>query len=185
MIHLFRDRIESPLGEILVFSDGTALRAVEFADYEHRGTALLTKAVGPHRVGPAKDPGGASSALKAYFDGDLNALDAVAVEPGGTPFQRMVWLGLRTIPAGETLSYGTFAARLGVAKAVRAVGRTNGLNPIAIILPCHRVIGANGTLTGYAGGLERKAWLLKHEGWTSPPDRGAPPEPAMGDLFRD
>ncbi|WP_413204550.1 methylated-DNA--[protein]-cysteine S-methyltransferase [Rhodospirillum sp. A1_3_36] len=182
MIRLFRDRIESPLGEILIFSDGTTLRAVEFADYEHRGTALLTKAVGPHSVTAATDPGGASSALKAYFKGDLQALDALTLEPGGTAFQRAVWLGLRHIPAGETLSYGAFAARLGVPKAVRAVGRTNGLNPIAIVLPCHRVIGANGTLTGYAGGLDRKAWLLDHEGWTPPKVRRAP-KPAMGDLF--
>jgi O-6-methylguanine DNA methyltransferase len=172
MTPLLCDRIDSPIGPLMVISDGQALRAVEYGDYMERGTALLTRALGPHRLSPATDPGGASSALRAYFAGELTALDGLPVALGGTAFQRTVWLGLRSIPAGETLSYGAFAQRLGVPKAVRAVGRTNGLNPIAIVLPCHRVIGANGTLTGYAGGLDRKAWLLAHEGWTGTAKQG-------------
>ena len=103
-------------------------------------------------------------AVEAYFAGDVRALDGVAVKTGGTAFQRTVWAALRAIPPGETRSYGQLAAAIGSPKAVRAAGLANGQNPVAVIVPCHRVIGSNGTLTGYAGGLERKRWLLKHEG---------------------
>jgi len=99
-----------------------------------------------------------------YFAGDCRALDAVAVELNGTPFQRKVWQALREIPAGSTRSYADLARRIGEPRAVRAVGAANGANPVAVIVPCHRVIGADGTLTGYGGGLERKQWLLAHEG---------------------
>ena len=102
--------------------------------------------------------------MAAYFDGDLRGLDGLTVKTGGTAFQRAVWAALRAIPAGETRSYGQLAAAVGAPKAVRAAGLANGQNPVAVIVPCHRVIGANGTLTGYAGGLERKQWLLAHEG---------------------
>jgi methylated-DNA-[protein]-cysteine S-methyltransferase len=103
-------------------------------------------------------------ALHEYFAGDCRALDAVAVELNGTPFQRKVWEALREIPAGATLSYADLARRIGEPRAVRAVGAANGANPVAVIVPCHRVIGADGTLTGYGGGLDRKQWLLAHEG---------------------
>jgi methylated-DNA-[protein]-cysteine S-methyltransferase len=103
-------------------------------------------------------------ALDAYFAGDCRALDRVPVEFNGTPFQRKVWEALRDIPAGATLSYADLARRIGEPRAVRAVGAANGANPIAVIVPCHRVIGADGTLTGYGGGLDRKQWLLAHEG---------------------
>lgn len=102
--------------------------------------------------------------LQKYFAGACRALDDVAVELNGTPFQRKVWEALRDIPAGSTLSYADLARRIGAPRAVRAVGAANGANPIAVIVPCHRVIGADGTLTGYGGGLERKQWLLAHEG---------------------
>jgi methylated-DNA-[protein]-cysteine S-methyltransferase len=102
--------------------------------------------------------------LQRYFAGDCRALDAVAVELNGTPFQRKVWDALRTIPAGSTLSYADLARRIGEPRAVRAVGAANGANPVAVIVPCHRVIGTHGTLTGYGGGLDRKQWLLAHEG---------------------
>jgi methylated-DNA-[protein]-cysteine S-methyltransferase len=102
-------------------------------------------------------------AVEAYFGGDLTAFDAVVVKTGGTVFQQAVWAALRAIPAGETRSYGQLAAAIGSPRAVRAVGLANGSNPVGVIVPCHRVIGANGTLTGYAGGLERKRWLLAHE----------------------
>jgi methylated-DNA-[protein]-cysteine S-methyltransferase len=102
--------------------------------------------------------------LQKYFAGDCGALDAVAVELNGTPFQRKVWEALRSIPAGSTLSYTDLARRIGEPRAVRAVGAANGANPVAVIVPCHRVIGTNGTLTGYGGGLDRKQWLLAHEG---------------------
>ena len=113
-------------------------------------------------------PEGVRAAVEAYFTGDVRALDAVPVKTAGTDFQKAVWAALRAIPAGETRSYGQLAAAIGSPKAVRAAGLANGQNPVAVIVPCHRVIGANGTLTGYAGGLERKRWLLAHEGVAAP-----------------
>jgi methylated-DNA-[protein]-cysteine S-methyltransferase len=102
--------------------------------------------------------------LQRYFDGDVRVIDDVDVDLNGTPFQRDVWKMLRSIPAGTTMSYGDLARRVGRRAAVRAVGAANGANPVALIVPCHRVIGANGSLTGYGGGLDRKRWLLAHEG---------------------
>ncbi|HEX7389242.1 MAG TPA: methylated-DNA--[protein]-cysteine S-methyltransferase, partial [Acidiphilium sp.] len=106
---------------------------------------------------------GVRDRLNAYFAGDLAAVDTITVRAAGTGFQHRVWTALRTIPPGTTTSYGELAARLGVPKASRAVGLANGANPISIVVPCHRVIGADGRLTGYGGGIERKAWLLDHE----------------------
>ena len=109
----------------------------------------------------------ARPALSAYLDGDIGALDAVAVALGGTDFQREVWAALRAIPPGETRAYGALAAALGRPTATRAVAAANGQNPVSLIVPCHRVIGADGSLTGYAWGLARKRWLLEHEAaWT-------------------
>ncbi len=105
----------------------------------------------------------AAQALLAYFDGDLSAVNDLPTETNGTAFQRAVWQVLRKIPAGRTISYGALAAQIGNPKAVRAVGLANGSNPIAIVVPCHRVIGANASLTGYGAGLHRKRWLLAHE----------------------
>jgi methylated-DNA-[protein]-cysteine S-methyltransferase len=102
--------------------------------------------------------------MRAYLAGDLGCLNCIPVSTGGTAFQQEVWSALRTIPPGTVLSYGEMAARLGKPGSYRAVGMTNALNPIAIVVPCHRLVGANGALTGYAGGLERKRWLLQHEG---------------------
>lgn len=109
------------------------------------------------------DPAGAASALRAYFAGDLDVLDRIEVELNGTAFQRRVWDALRGVPAGTACSYGELARRIGAPSAVRAVGAANGANPVAIIVPCHRIVGADGTLTGYGGGLNRKRWLLEHE----------------------
>jgi methylated-DNA-[protein]-cysteine S-methyltransferase len=108
--------------------------------------------------------GGCAGRLHAYFEGALDALDAVLVDPGGTPFQRQVWSALRTIPPGTTVTYTTLAKRLGQPRAIRAVGLANSRNPISLVIPCHRVIGAGGHLTGYGGGIWRKRWLLEHEG---------------------
>jgi len=108
------------------------------------------------------------SVLRRYFEGDLAALDTVAVELNGTTFQKEVWQSLRRIPHGTTISYAELARRVGAVSAVRAVGSANGANPVAVIVPCHRVIGSNGSLTGYGGGLERKKWLLEHEGCQQP-----------------
>jgi methylated-DNA-[protein]-cysteine S-methyltransferase len=112
---------------------------------------------------PASNPGGLSSALRAYFDGDLAAIDGLPVAASGTAFQTAVWRALRDIPRGETRSYSQLARQIGHPSAVRAVGLANGSNPIGVVVPCHRVIGADGSLTGYGGGIERKRWLLEHE----------------------
>jgi methylated-DNA-[protein]-cysteine S-methyltransferase len=108
--------------------------------------------------------------VRDYLGGDLDALAPVVVETGGTPFQRSVWTALRDIPPGTTVSYRELARTIGSPAAVRAVGAANGANPISIVIPCHRVIGSDGSLTGYAGGMERKRWLLEHEGWRARPD---------------
>jgi methylated-DNA-[protein]-cysteine S-methyltransferase len=102
--------------------------------------------------------------MRAYLAGRLDALDGLPVDAGGTPFQALVWAALRTIPPGQTWSYKALAERIGRPAAVRAVGLANGANPVGIVVPCHRVIGAGGSLTGYGGGLPRKRWLLEHEG---------------------
>lgn len=159
------DRIASPVGEVLlVVDDAGAVRALDFADYEARMLRLLQRHYGPVVLAPGRAPDGVRAALDAYFKGEARALDGLAVKTGGTEFQRTVWAALRAIPAGETRSYGQLAAAIGKPTAVRAVGLANGANPVGVIVPCHRVVGANGTLTGYAGGLERKRWLLAHEG---------------------
>jgi methylated-DNA-[protein]-cysteine S-methyltransferase len=107
---------------------------------------------------------GVTAALDRYFAGEIGVLDTIPVELNGTPFQKKAWQALRRIPAGSTISYAELAKRIGEPAAVRAVGSANGANPVAVIVPCHRVIGSNGTLTGYGGGLDRKQWLLAHEG---------------------
>jgi methylated-DNA-[protein]-cysteine S-methyltransferase len=101
--------------------------------------------------------------MDAYFRGELRAIDGLRVETRGTPFQRAVWTALREIPCGTTVSYSDLARRIERPSAVRAVGLANGANPVAIVVPCHRVVGAGGALTGYGGGLSRKRWLLAHE----------------------
>ena len=158
------DRVKSPIGTVLLVADGTFLVSLDFEDYETRLHALLAKRYGSYRLTATPDPLDASRRLEAYFAGDVAALDQIPVETGGTAFQRAVWLGLRRIACGTVTSYGELASALGRPKASRAVGYANSLNPVAIVLPCHRVIGRDRSLTGYAGGLERKRWLLAHEG---------------------
>jgi methylated-DNA-[protein]-cysteine S-methyltransferase len=163
---LLYDRLPSPIGEVLILADDQGrLRAVDFGDFEDRLERLLDRRSGRRldSVAAAKDPFGLSSALAAYFDGDIAAIDALPIEAPGTEFQRKVWAALREIPAGTTWTYGQLAAHIGHPSAVRAVGAANGANAVGIVAPCHRVIGADGTLTGYAGGVERKRWLLAHE----------------------
>jgi methylated-DNA-[protein]-cysteine S-methyltransferase len=159
------DRIATPLGDALVMWDGEQrLRVFDWADCEPRMRRLLVRHHGQIEPKAAVVPKPLKAALRAYFEGDLTSLDAVACATGGTPFQRTVWAALRGIPAGTTLSYGALAQRIGKPAAVRAVGLANGANPISLVVPCHRVIGADGSLTGYGGGIERKRWLLRHEG---------------------
>jgi len=158
-------RYAAPAFDLIIVSDGDGvLRALDFSDFEERLHRLLARHYGQYHLVEGAAPAAITAALTAYFAGDLAALDALPVATGGSEFQRLVWAALRTIPAGETSGYGALAARLGKPGAARAVGLANGANPIGIVVPCHRVIGANGTLTGYAGGVERKRWLLAHEG---------------------
>jgi methylated-DNA-[protein]-cysteine S-methyltransferase len=157
------DVVDTPIGPLALASDGRALVALEFGTLAALRTRLRDRFGDAARLSDFPDPQGFTSRVRAYFDGDLTALCGVPVDGGGTPFERRVWEALREIPAGATASYAAIAARLGAPRSCRAVGRANGRNPIAIAVPCHRVIGADGSLTGYAGGLERKRWLLEHE----------------------
>jgi methylated-DNA-[protein]-cysteine S-methyltransferase len=163
---LLIDHLETPIGSLAVVADEAGrLHAVGFTDGHSRMEAQLQAFTDTHAdsLRPARNPGGLTDAMRAYFAGELSAIDALPVAPLGTAFQQTVWRALRDIPCGETISYGTLARRIGNPAAVRAVGLANGANPVAIVVPCHRVIGADGTLTGYGGGLPRKRWLLAHE----------------------
>ena len=161
---LHYDEVSSPIGQILFASDGEAVCALDYAGYESRMASLIARHFGPVEFKHASDPLGLKQVLDEYLSGNLHAFDAISVHTRGSDFQESVWKALRTIPAGETWSYGKLAMRLNHPRAARAVGHANSLNPVAIIVPCHRVTGASGGLTGYAGGLERKQWLLCHEG---------------------
>ena len=160
------DRIATPIGELVLVADREGrLRALDWTDHEARLRRLLERHYGAAGFGlaPQRNPGGLSAALAAYFEGALAAIDGLPVETAGTGFQRAVWAALRKIPCGTTLYYGALARRIGRPSAVRAVGHANGANPVGVVVPCHRVVGSDGTLTGYGGGLERKRWLLAHE----------------------
>jgi methylated-DNA-[protein]-cysteine S-methyltransferase len=161
---LFIDRIESPIGNIIIVTDEQNMCALDYEAYQHRMHRLLGERYSQYNLVEAHDPLGYSTRIRKYFEGDLDAIETISVEAGGSEFQRDVWAMLRKIPVGTTVTYGQIAAKLGKPEASRAVGLANSLNPIAIVVPCHRVIGADDKLTGYAGGLERKRWLLQHEG---------------------
>jgi methylated-DNA-[protein]-cysteine S-methyltransferase len=165
--HFFLGHLETPIGHLswVVDKEGR-LRAAGFTDGHARmERALRVYSVAPNvaLVSPSRTRA-VAAAFEHYFSGDLTALDALPVLASGSSFQQAVWSALREIPSGETRSYGELARRILNPKAVRAVGVANGANPIAIVVPCHRVIGADGSLTGYGGGIERKRWLLAHEG---------------------
>jgi O-6-methylguanine DNA methyltransferase len=162
------NRIPTPIGDMLVVVDRDGnLRGADFFDHEKRMRTLLRQQYareGSVAIVDGPAPKAICAAIEAYFDGDLTAIDKLPVKTGGTPFQREVWRLLRLIPAGKTTTYGKLAARLGLPNAARAVGMANGANLIGVIVPCHRVIGSDASLTGYGGGLPRKQWLLTHEG---------------------
>lgn len=161
------DRMATPIGNMLLVVDAQArLRALDWEGYEERMHRLLRLHYGRNgvRLTPGPVPGSIREPLEAYFAGVLDSIDSIPVATGGTPFQREVWAALRRIPAGDTATYGEQARRIGRPAAVRAVGLANGANPVGLVVPCHRVIGANAALTGYGGGLARKRWLLEHEG---------------------
>jgi methylated-DNA-[protein]-cysteine S-methyltransferase len=156
-------RYLSPIGPLLLAADDDCLLAIDFRADERAvanrfgDATLLSNNVSP--IVTAK--------LDAYFAGDVHAIDSIVVRPHGTPFQQEVWTALRHVSAGSTTSYSALAGQIGRRDAVRAVGAANGANPIPIVIPCHRVIGADGRLVGYGGGLDRKRWLLEHEGVVS------------------
>ena len=159
------DRMDTPIGTALLVTDDEGfLRALDWSDYEERLHQLLRRHYGDYALDTAAAPKTITAALKGYFAGDLDQLKTIKWRTNGSAFQRKVWSGLQKIRAGKTSSYGAFARRLNVPKAARAVGLANGANPVSVVVPCHRLIGADGSLTGYGGGLPRKQWLLAHEG---------------------
>jgi methylated-DNA-[protein]-cysteine S-methyltransferase len=166
VLQLLMDRIGTPLGELFVVADADGnLRLTMWADSEARLRPALELQYDKKGfvLEPGRNGSGLTEALERYFAGDLAAIDTLPVQTAGTPFQREVWHALREIPCGTTVSYAALARRIGRPNAVRAVGLANGSNPVGIVVPCHRVIGSDGSLTGYGGGIERKRWLLRHE----------------------
>ncbi len=157
-------KLSSPLGEMRLVADREGfLRGLEWGDSAARLEHLLALRWGALELRQARDPHGFCSALSAYFTGTPSAIDDLPVKTGGTPFQQTVWQALRKIPHGTTVTYRELAAAAGRPHAIRAAGAANGANAISLVIPCHRVIGSDGSLTGYAGGLKRKQWLLAHE----------------------
>lgn len=157
------DVVESPVGPLAVAERGGRVCLLHFGGDGPEVDATFERWYPGEPRNRQRLPGIAAT-LQRYFAGETKAIDAVAVEMNGTEFQKTVWAALRRIPCGSTISYAELARRIGAPRAVRAVGTANGANPVAVIVPCHRVIGADGTLTGYGGGLDRKRWLLAHEG---------------------
>jgi len=170
------DRLQTPIGTALLVTDADGvLRAFDWEDHASRLKQLLRLQHGAVSLKDGRAPQKIRAALSAYFKGDLASLGTIEWRVAGTPFQRKVWMALAKIPPGTTMSYGALAARLGMPKALRAVGHANGSNPLSVVVPCHRLIGANGSLVKYGSGLMRKRWLLAHEGvdLTPAPQRGA------------
>jgi methylated-DNA-[protein]-cysteine S-methyltransferase len=160
-------RVPSPLDDILLVTDDQGrVRALDFSDHEARLHRLLREHYGAYELIDSAAPPAIAAALDRYFAGDLTALDWVETATNGTPLQRRVWSALRRIPVGRTMTYGELARALGDddPRAPIEIGAANGANPVNLIVPCHRVIGSNGDLKGYGGGVHRKRWLLLHEG---------------------
>ena len=173
-MQLFRDTISTPIGDMLALASEEGLCALEFTTVQGpsrsqepltRLNARLGRWFPQHRIVDRDTPTIARTRawLAAYFEGTAAEVSGLPLDMRGAPFEKRVWTALRTIPPGRTTSYGAIAQALGRAGSSRAVGAANGANPIAIIVPCHRVIGSTGSLTGYGGGLERKTWLIEHE----------------------
>ena len=178
-LHFQLERMATPVGVMLVVTDDDErLRALDWEDYEARMHQLLRLHYGADAVSLSdrRNPSAPRRVLDAYLAGDIRAIDTIPVETRGTDFQRSVWTALRDIPAGQTVSYGALAKTIGRPSAVRAVGAANGANPVSVVVPCHRVIGHDRSLTGYGGGLERKRWLLAHE--------AVSPDFSQGDVLR-
>jgi methylated-DNA-[protein]-cysteine S-methyltransferase len=161
---LRRSEIPTPAGAIVLVERRGALVSLVFEDHWKGMSDALARRFGKFTFKENLQTETAAEALRRYFAGDLRALDSIEVDTGGTAFQESVWRTLRRIPAGTTWSYARLAREIGRPSATRAVAAANGANPVSIVIPCHRVIGADGSLTGYGGGLPRKRWLLVHEG---------------------
>ena len=162
VMKLVFDTFPTSLGEMTVVIHEDTLCVLEFNDIPV-GIESFMKRFGVYKKSTEINPLNIRGRISAYFKGELDAFKGLKLDTGGTPFQQIVWRGLQKIPPGHTLSYSAFASYIGRPKAQRAVGTANGHNPVAIIIPCHRVIAKNGTLSGYAGGVERKHQLLAHE----------------------
>lgn len=166
-MQLLLSRLDSPLGEMLLVTDGLQnIRALDFADHKARLYRGLHERYGRVELANSSVPAGIAGVLASYFSGELEALSVLPTASAGSGLQRRVWAALRVIPAGTTTTYRKLAQGLGFddPRAAIEIGAANAANPIAIIVPCHRVIAANGDLKGYAWGLHRKRWLLEHEG---------------------
>jgi methylated-DNA-[protein]-cysteine S-methyltransferase len=179
-VNVLRDDIDSPIGLIAIAAAAGRLLSLEFGESVTRMEHGLPTRYPGVRLVRQRNPFGMSRRIAAYLAGDLDALDAIDVDAGGTPFQRQVWTALRRIPAGRTITYAEMARAIGRPTAQRAVGAANGRNPVSIVIPCHRMVGTDGTLTGYGGGLARKRWLLEHEGAGTA--RPAAPDGRIGRL---
>jgi methylated-DNA-[protein]-cysteine S-methyltransferase len=171
VLHL--DRLKTPIGEMALLADEEGrLRVTGWWDRDEGEDRMLAGLRARHgrevRAVRQRNPSGLTEAMAAYFEGDVGVIDRLPVAAEGTPFQHEVWDALRRIPCGTTVTYSEIAHRIGRPRAVRAVGLANGQNPVGVVVPCHRVIGADGTLTGYGGGLDRKRWLLAHEAAARP-----------------
>lgn len=156
--------IDTPIESLTLATRNGRVCLLHFGADDASVRATLQRWYPTEPVQDRSGPGVVADTLGRYFDGDLEAIDTIPVEMNGTPFQKRVWDALRQVPAGKTATYAEIAVLIGSPAAVRAVGAANGANPVAVIVPCHRIIGSNGTLTGYNGGLPRKEWLLRHEG---------------------
>lgn len=178
MTAVYIDRVSSPMGELLLAHAGDQLCMLDFEGYESRFDALLSRRFGNLVIAEKAVASSIRTALCAYLAGEYEAIQDIPVHTIGTSFQQLVWHTLRRIPAGETWSYAKLATAVGRPGAQRAVGLANAQNPVAIVVPCHRVIGSDGQLTGYAGGMDRKRWLLSHEGVRLPAERSM-----QADLF--
>jgi methylated-DNA-[protein]-cysteine S-methyltransferase len=166
ILQLLMDRLKTPIGEMLIVADRDGnLRATDWIDYEARMRRLLRLQYGESgfRLETTCRRNSLTDAIGSYFAGELRAIDALPVATSGTPFQSEVWRALRKIPCGTTISYAQLAKGIGRPAAIRAVGHANGVNPVSVVVPCHRVIASDGSLSGYGGGIERKRWLLVHE----------------------
>ena len=181
-MRLLSDEIPCAIGTLVIAARQGRLCGLDYDDCRHRMLTSLAARYGTVELRPASDPFGLSGRIRAYLAGDLDAIDAVRVETGGTAFQRRVWAALRRIRAGATVTYADLARAVARPTATRAVGVINGRNPVSIVVPCHRVIGKDASLTGYAGGLWRKGWLLSHEGVVLAGARAPGAGPDLHDL---